>query len=226
MIADVAGSARRQSNAKAHPADEIMFDSRLRHYDDLFSTLALAPLGERRLLDAGCANGKWLEICCRRWGARQIHCFGNDGREDRWREWRQTNPGAEITFVLKPTHELDFAAQSFNVVHQSMMLSSIVDSETRTRTAEVLWRLLGPNGILISYDFWLNPLNSGTVGIDWMELQRLFPDGRKVYARSLTVAPPLGRKLTMLRKPILLALEKLRFMNSHLLVALQRPQEH
>jgi SAM-dependent methyltransferase len=226
LIADVARSAQWQAKAMPHPADEIMFDSRLRHYDDLFSTLALAPLGERRLLDAGCANGKWLEICCRRWGARQIHCFGNDGREDRWREWRQTNPGAEITFVLKATHELDFAAQSFNVVHQSMMLSSIVDSETRTRTAEVLWRLLGPNGILISYDFWLNPLNSGTVGIDWTELQRLFPDGRKVYARSLTLAPPLGRKLTMLRKPILLALEKLRFMNSHLLVALQRPQEH
>jgi SAM-dependent methyltransferase len=225
MIADVAGSARRQSNAKAHPADEIMFDSRLRHYDDLFSTLALAPLGERRLLDAGSANGKWLAICCRRWGARQIHCFGNDIREDRWRDWRPTDLETEITLVLKPAHELDFAPKSFDIVHQSMMLSSIVDSEKRTRTAEVLWRLLRPNGILLSYDFWLNPLNPGTVGIYWAELQRLFPHGRKVYARSLTLAPPLGRKLTMLRKPVLLALEKLRLMNSHLLVALERPQE-
>jgi SAM-dependent methyltransferase len=226
MRTEVTRSACWQSHTKPHAADELMFDSRLRNYDDLFSTLALAPLGERRLLDAGCANGKWLEICCNRWGARQIHCFGNDKREDRWREWRQTNPRTEITFVLQPTHELDFTPHSFDLVHQSMMLSSIVETETRTRTAEALWRFLRPNGILISYDFWLNPLNLGTVGIDWAELQRLFPDGRKVYARSLTLAPPLGRKLTMLRKPILLALEKLRFMNSHLLVALQRPQEH
>jgi hypothetical protein len=53
------------SQSKPRFADQIMFDSRLRQYDDLFSTLALAPLGERRLLDTGCANGKWLEICCR-----------------------------------------------------------------------------------------------------------------------------------------------------------------
>ncbi len=72
-------------------------------------------------------------------------------------------------------------------------------------------------------DFWLNPLNPNTVGIHWAELQRLFPHSRKVYARSLTLAPPLGRKLTMLRKPVLLALEKLRLMNTHLLVALERP---
>jgi|SRR6266853_282306 len=226
MIADVDRSSRWQSHTKPHPADEVMFDSRLRHYDDLFSTLALAPLGERRLLDAGCANGKWLEICCHRWGARQIHCFGNDKREDRWRDWRQTGLGTEITFVRKPAHELDFAPQSFDIVHQSMMLSSIVDPETRTRTAEILWSLLRPNGILISYDFWVNPLNPQTVGINWAQLQRLFPCARKVYARSVTLAPPLGRKLTTLRKPVLLALEKLRLMNSHLLVALKRSQEH
>jgi 2-polyprenyl-3-methyl-5-hydroxy-6-metoxy-1,4-benzoquinol methylase len=226
MKADDIRSARWQSQTKPHLADEVMFDSRLRHYDDLFLTLVLAPLGERRLLDAGCANGKWLEICCRRWGARQIHCFGNDKREQPWRDWRQADPETKITFILKPTHELDFAPQSFDVVHQSMMLSSIVDPEIRTRTAEVLWNLLRPSGILISYDFWLNPLNPDTVGMDWAELRRLFPQSHKVYACSLTLAPPLARTLTTLRKPMLLALEKLRAMNTHLLVALQRPREH
>ena len=188
MKVDTSRVDRWQSRAKPHRADEIMFDSRMRQYDDLFSTLELAPLGERRLLDAGCANGKWLEICCGRWGARQIHCFGNDKREEPWRDWRQAGRGAEITFILKSTHELDFPPQSFDVVHKSMMLSSIVDPETRTRTAEVLWSMLRPNGILISYDFWLNPLNPSTVGIDRAELQRLFPQGREVYARTLTLA--------------------------------------
>jgi SAM-dependent methyltransferase len=225
MKTDVTRSVRWQSWTKPYLADEVMFDSRLRHYDVLFSTLALAPLGDRQLLDVGCANGKWLEICCRRWGARQIHCFGNDKREEHWRNWRRADSGTQITFILKSTHELDFAPQSFDVVHQSMMLSSIVDQETRTRTAEVLWSLLRPNGILISYDFWLNPFNPRTVGIRSAELRRLFPHGRRIYARSLTLAPPLSRKLTMLQRPALLALEKLRFLNSHLLVALERPCE-
>jgi 2-polyprenyl-3-methyl-5-hydroxy-6-metoxy-1,4-benzoquinol methylase len=215
---------RSPSQGKTRLADEIMFDSRLRRYDDLFASLALAPLGGRRLLDAGCANGKWLEICCRRWGAQRAHCFGNDIRELPWRDWRRVNLDSEITFIPKASHELDLAPESFDVVHQSMMLSSIVDPGIRTRTAEVLWGLLRPNGILISYDFWLNPQNPCTVGIHPAELRRLFPHGRKVYARSLTLAPPLARKLTVLRKPVLLALEKVRVMNSHLLVALQRPE--
>jgi SAM-dependent methyltransferase len=218
-------SERWRFETRTNLADEIMFDSRLQQYDQLFSNLGLAPLGDWRVLDAGCANAKWLEICCQRWGAQRIHCFGNDKREMAWRNWRRANPGTEITFILKSTHELDFAPQSFDVVHQSMMLSSIVDPEIRARTAEVLWSLLRPSGILISYDFWLNPFNPDTVGIDWAELRRLFPKGDKVYARSLTLAPPLARMLTILGKPGLLALEKLRIMNTHLLVALQRPRE-
>jgi hypothetical protein len=107
-----------------------------------------------------------------------------------------------------------------------MMLSSIVDPGIRKRTAGFLWRLLRPSGVLISYDFWLNPLNPDTVGIHLAELLRLFPKGRKVFARSLTLAPPLSRKLTMLGKPALLALEKLRVMNTHFLVALERPPDH
>jgi SAM-dependent methyltransferase len=219
-------SERWRFEARTNLADEIMFDSRLRQYDELFSSLGLAPLGDRRVLDAGCANAKWMEICCQRWGARRTHCFGNDIREMAWRNWRLANLGTEIVFIHKATHELNLPPRSFDVVHQSMMLSSIVDPEIRMRTAAVLWSLLRPSGILISYDFWLNPLNPGTVGIHMAELSRLFPQGRKVYARSLTLAPPLARRLTMLRKPGLLALEKLRAMNTHILVALQRPQEH
>jgi SAM-dependent methyltransferase len=226
MKTDTRSVARWQPRTEPHLADEIMFESRMRQYDDLFSTLALAPLGEGRLLDAGCANGKWLEICCGRWGARQTHCFGVDKREEPWLVWRQAGRGAEITFILKSTHELDFPPRSFDIVHQSMMLSSIVDLETRTRTAEVLWSMLRPTGVLISYDFWLNPLNPSTVGIDRAELRRLFPQGDEVYARTLTLAPPLGRKLTILGKPLLLALEKLRFMNTHRLVALKQSWQH
>jgi SAM-dependent methyltransferase len=215
-----------QAGAKPNPADEVMFDSRISQYEDLFSTLGLVPLGERRLFDAGCANGKWLEICCSRWGARQTHCVGSDKREEPWRDWRRANPETEITFVLKSMHEIDFVPRSFDIVHQSMMLSSIVDPDTRTQTAGVLWSLLRPGGILISYDFWLNPLNPNTVGIHYPELRRLFPEGRIVYARSLTLAPPLSRRLNKLPMEALLVLEKLRFMNTHHLVAIERPREH
>lgn len=206
-------------------ADRIMFDSRLLHYDVLFSALGLTPLCNRRLFDAGCANGKWLEICYQRWGGRAIHCFGNDQREIPWKKWCQIKPDTGITFIHKPTQDVDLPPRSFDIVHQSMMLSSIVDRGMRIRSAEVLWQLLRPGGILISYDFWLNPLNPDTVGITRRELRSLFPQSREVYSRSITLAPPLGRKLTFLGESTVLALEKLRIMNTHLLIALERPSE-
>jgi SAM-dependent methyltransferase len=220
------GRANRwELSAEPSLADQIMFDSRLLHYEALFSALELTPLCNRQVFDAGCANGKWLEICCRRWGGRPGNCFGNDQREIPWKKWRQARLDTDITFIHKPTQEIDLPPRSFDIVHQSMMLSSIVDCGMRTRSAEVLWQLLRPGGILISYDFWLNPLNPATVGITRRELRTLFPQSREVYSRSLTLAPPLSRKLMFLGKSTALALEQMRILNTHLLVALERPLE-
>jgi hypothetical protein len=178
------------------------------------------------MFDAGCANGKWLEICCQRWAARRGNCFGNDQRETPWRKWHEANPDTAITFIPRPTHEIELPPRSFDIVHQSMMLSSIVDAGIRGRSAEVLWKLLRPGGFLISYDFWLNPMNPATIGIHARELRRLFPQGRTVFSRSITLAPPLGRKLAFLGRQPALALEKMRIMNTHLLIAIQRPHDH
>jgi hypothetical protein len=204
--------------------DEIMFESRLREYDLLFTTLALIPFNTRRLFDAGCANGKWLDICCRRWGALENNCFGNDKRTNVWIDWHRTNPNTQITFIPKPTVELEPMVSAFDIVHQSMMLSSIVDPEVRARTAQVLWGLLRPGGFLVSYDFWLNPFNPRTTGIGLSELKRLFPSARRIYTRRVTLAPPLCRKLTILGERVVLNLEAARVMNTHFLTALRRPE--
>jgi SAM-dependent methyltransferase len=206
-----------------HPADEIMFESRLRAYDALWSDLGVVPFGERRLLDAGCGNGKFLDICCRRWGAREANCVGTDRRGDVWAAWHAAHPGTAITFVQQPAHDPAFPAASFDVVHQSMLLSSVIEPQVRTATAEALWQALRPGGLLVSYDFWLNPTNPRASGIRASTLQRLFPEGRLRYRRSLTFAPPLCRPLLFLGAPALRGLESLRALNTHLLIAMEKP---
>jgi len=104
-----------------------------------------------------------------------------------------------------------------------MMLSSITSSDLRTQTAAEMWRNLRPGGHLVSYDFWLNPKNPDTVGITRRELRRLFPEGRFVFARTVSIAPPIGRFLSRLSSRLVLALEKLRVLNSHYLVAIEKP---
>jgi SAM-dependent methyltransferase len=206
-----------------HPADEVMFASRLRAYDALFADVQLVPLGDRRLLDAGCGNGKFLDICCRRWGAREELAVGNDRRDDVWRRWHASHPDTRLTFIHSPTHELRLPPASFDLVLQSMLLSSVVEPGQRQATADVLWTLLAPGGLIVSYDFVVNPLNPRASGIRASTLQRLFPAARLRAVRRLTLAPPLSRRLLPLGPSTLLGLERLRVLNTHQLVALEKP---
>ncbi|MBV9266499.1 MAG: hypothetical protein JO061_10060 [Acidobacteriaceae bacterium] len=207
---------------QGHLGDEIMFESRLLEYDKAFCELGLSPLSNTRIFDAGCANGKWLDIVCKRWGANERNCAGNDVRDYIWNEWIAAHPNSKIDFVRQPTHELTLPRGSFGVVHQSMMLSSIIDTGIRHRTCEVLWDLISPGGFLISYDFWINPFNSRTHAIRMRDLQQLFPEAKLAYKRFITLAPPICRPLSRFGGSFVRELEKLRALNSHLLVALQR----
>ncbi len=195
----------------------------MRAYDGLWERLGARPMTDLRLFDAGCANGKFLDICCRRWGARDTNCVGSDRRGDAWAAWHAVHPDTRITFVQQAAHETAFPAESFDIVHQSMLLSSVIDPQVRTATAAALWRTLRPGGLLVSYDFWLNPTNPRASGIRASTLRRLFPEARPVYRRSLTFAPPLCRPLVFLGSPALLALESLRVLNTHLLIAMEKP---
>jgi SAM-dependent methyltransferase len=212
---------RRKAHPKAGPG-HAMFESRLRHYDALFEALGCRPIGSRPFLDMGCANGAWLELCCQRWGAIPENCVGVDLRRDLIECWRQEHPDSKIRLICQPAHELDFADHSFDLVHHSMMLSSIPYRPLRDCIAQAMWRLLRPGGYIVSYDFWTNPTNRQTVGIRHAELQRLFPQARLAFARTITVAPPISRLLARWGDRLVLGLEKLRVLNTHYLVALAR----
>ncbi len=165
---------------KPHAADEIMFESRLQEYERMFGALGVLPLGTRDLFDAGCANGKFLQICSRRWGATEARSIGSDYRREAWDAWHAANPETQITFVQRRSDEIDFAPQSFDIVHQSMLMSSVIDPFLRRATAAAMWRVLRPGGLLVSYDFWLNPTNAATSGIRLSTLRELFPEGKVV----------------------------------------------
>jgi ubiquinone/menaquinone biosynthesis C-methylase UbiE len=187
--------AERALRHKSSPG-RAMFESRLAHYGMLFRKVGLLPLGRRRILDVGCANGKWLELSCKRWGATSKNCVGVDLRSELLDDWRREHPGSMITLVCQPIHELEYPDASFDVVHQSMMLSSVPNRRLRDATARTMWRLLRPGGCIVSYDFWINPLNRMTVPIPPRELMRLFPNARVVFERKITLAVPICRLIS------------------------------
>lgn len=214
--------ARRKRHPKSSPGSAI-FISLLEHYGALFRAIEFLPIAERRILDLGCRNGGWLAHCCRRWGARPDKCVGIDLLDDFFEAWHKDHPDLKITLLRAAAHEVGFEDASFDVVHQSVMLSSLTHRPLRERTAAVMWRVLRPGGYLVSYDFWTNPLNPKTIGIRRRELRRLFPQAHLAFERTITVAPPLCRVLSKFNDAWILWLEKLRVMNTHYLVALAKP---
>jgi hypothetical protein len=81
-------------------------------------------------------------------------------------------------------------------------------------------RVTRPTGLIIWYDFWLNPANPQTRGIRPAEIRRLFP---KCLLRfhKITLAPPITRRLAPFAWGLCLFLESLKIFNTHYLVEIK-----
>ncbi len=108
--------------------------------------------------------------------------------------------------------------ETYDVVFQSTVFSSILANEDRTRLANKMWALLKPGGIILWYDFiYNNPKNKDVKKITQKELMALFPNRKNILVKKITLAPPIGRKLGRLTP-----LFNFPFLRTHILVTLQK----
>ncbi|GJM26714.1 MAG: hypothetical protein DHS20C16_31290 [Phycisphaerae bacterium] len=214
--------ARRTNEGTRGTTGSAMMESRMRSYSEALSAADFIPLKQKRILDLGCANGGWLTKCCNRWGAEEHLCAGVDLREDVIRQWQIENPDSKMQIRCQSAHEIEFEDESFDLVHHSMMMSSVPDPDLSKAIANQMWRVLAPGGCIVSYDFWINPLNKKTVGVGVKQLNHWFPQARIVFRKKITFLPPLTRLLNKISQQIPVALERARIMNTHLLVVLRK----
>ena len=78
-------------------------------------------------------------------------------------------------------------------------------------------RVLRPGGLLVVYDFWVNPLNPRVRPLRAGELRGLFAP-RPVEVERVTLAPPIVRALDG-RRGLCAPLERVPFLRTHLLAA-------
>jgi SAM-dependent methyltransferase len=159
----------------------------------------------------GCGNGgvlaEYLHL-----GALPESLFGIDVIFDRLPHAHHILPDAGIANA--DGQSLPFPSQSFDLVVQSTALSSILDHGVRRNISMEMLRVLKPTGIIISYDFWLNPGNPHTYGIRPSEIKRLFP-ACKYEFHKITLAPPLARWVVPLSWELAMLLERLLVFNTH-----------
>ena len=179
------------------------------------------PLGERDVLEVGSGTGgelAWL----RKLGASTSRLVGVDLLPDRVAEAKRSFP--ELEFRIGNAEQLTFPDASFDLVLAITVFSSIFDTGMARRVAGEIVRVMRPGGGLLWYDFRYNsPANRNVRGVGAARVRELFPTltGRLT---SLTLLPPLARRLGPVVRvgyPVLSSLPPLR---SHLLGVLRKPR--
>jgi ubiquinone/menaquinone biosynthesis C-methylase UbiE len=178
---------------------------------------SITDISNLLILEMGCGGGGVLTEYLG-FGASPENLYGADLLFDRLLHAHHTLPGSG--FANADGQSLPYSSKTYDLVLQYMAISSILDPEIRRNICTDMLRVLKPNGMILSYDFWLNPTNHQTRGIRPAEIKCLFPNCTYEF-HKITLAPPLARRIIPVSWMLALVLESLKIFNSHYLVAIR-----
>jgi ubiquinone/menaquinone biosynthesis C-methylase UbiE len=217
---EYAGRARRSELADRYslfnPAQLFAIQQRQRAILRCFRRNGLYPLDERRILELGCGSGGVL-LEALTFGAAPRNLFGVDLLLDRLQ--MAGSRLSDLSLTCADGQSLPYASNRFDLTMQLTVFSSVLDDEVRRNLAREMLRVTRPGGMILWYDFWLNPTNPQTRGIRQAEIKRLFP-GCGFEFHKITLAPPIARRLVPVSWGLALFLETLKVFNSHYLVTI------
>ena len=175
------------------------------------------PLQGRHIFELGCGSGGVLLESLTS-GATPFQLHGTDLLLDRVAEAHTRLPCLPLTCA--DGQYLPYPSNSFDLVLQYTAFSSILNDGVKSNLAREILRVLRPKGMILWYDFWLNPTNPQTVGVRPKEIRALFPSCTFDFLR-ITLAPPIARRLVPISWLLSAFLEKLTIFNTHYLVAIR-----
>lgn len=180
----------------------------------LLALKSAVPMATRRVLDAGCGEGRWLRRFIQ-WGASPENVAGIDLLPERVAAARDACPPA-VRVLCGSADQIPFEDGSRDIVLCMNVFSSVLSGGLRAAIAAEMLRVLRPGGFVVWYDFFVNnPANPDVRGVAKPEIASLFP-GCDIELARVTVAAPLGRAIARLPY-IYAALAKCRIFCTHYL---------
>jgi ubiquinone/menaquinone biosynthesis C-methylase UbiE len=217
--------ARRQTCSQSaysflNPSFVLQVHERENELLAMLSQSGLGSLEEKTVLDIGCGTGFWLRAFLQ-WGARPENIFGIDLLPERIEEARRRCPQG-VRLECGNAAALGFPVASFDLVLQSTVFTSILDSGMRRRIAAEILRVLKPKGLVLWYDFFVNnPRNSDVRRVGKKEIRELFPECR-IHFRRTTLAPPIGRLVGRYSPLLYMLLARTKILCTHYLSLIEK----
>jgi len=207
-------------------ASLFTFQSRQRALLDTLKQFGFFDISGLSIMEMGCGTGRIMtELLAI--GAKPKSLYGIDLLYNRLIQANCHLPRSN--FANADGSAFPFPTGIFDLVLQYTAISSILDPELRRDICTDMLRVLRgpdsasgkPGGLILSYDFWLNPTNPQTRGLRPTEIRRLFP-GCEISFQRITLAPPIARRLVPISWGLGYFLESLKIFNSHYLAAIRR----
>ena len=174
-----------------------------------------------RVLDLGCGDGSLAGMARPRLG--NAEWVGVDIREEAIEIARSQHGWA--TFEVASAAELPYDDESFDVVVAAVLFSSLPSAELERGVSSEIARVLKPGGRLIWYDMrFPNPWNAAIHHMPARRIRSLFR-GWSTSLRSVTLLPPLARRLGAHTSRRYARLHRLPFLRSHLVGRLAKPRK-
>jgi SAM-dependent methyltransferase len=194
------------------PSNLLMHEHTLRGCISLLRRASLFPLGGRRIADVGCGAGTWL-LEFVQWGADPTALCGIDLSAERIERARRRLPHADLR--LGGASQLPWPDESFDLVSQFTVFTSILDPALKRAVAAEMLRVLKPGGGILWFDFRVNnPANAHVRGVSAREIRLLF-EGCEVQLVPVLLAPPLSRLIAGWSWPLAELLHCLPFLRTH-----------
>jgi ubiquinone/menaquinone biosynthesis C-methylase UbiE len=181
----------------------------------------LMPLTGKAILEVGCGTGTWLREFIK-WGAYPEDVVGVDIRPDVLIMARAACPTG-VRIEAQNGARLEFPDESFDVVLQASVFTSVLDPAVRGRIAAEMLRVVRPQGSILWYDFHTdNPWNRDVRGVRKGEIRSLFPHCT-IALQRVTLAPPLTRRVARISWLASYCLARIPLLCTHYLGVIRKP---
>lgn len=149
-------------------------------------------VGDLKFLEIGAGLGHNLPYF-KSLGIGWDNMYLNELLDDRIEVLRNRYPAKNIY----PGDALELPFENkFDIVFQSTVFTSIPSESFRVSLAQRLWEMTKEDGVILWYDFiYNNPNNPNVRKVTRQDVLKFFPDARAIDFHSVTLAPPIGRRI-------------------------------